>query len=108
MMPIRAVSQSRRGPSRAPLAALAAVAAAGCAGKSRSDAATPATAPQVQEVEMEPIKLQGVKGPDGVQHVVTYDATELFEQGGAALSEKRYDDSVAAYEHLLKEFPAEV
>jgi tetratricopeptide (TPR) repeat protein len=57
---------------------------------------------------MEPIKLQGVKGPDGVQHVVTYDATELFERGGAALSEKRYDDAAVAYEHLLKEFPSEV
>jgi TolA-binding protein len=90
----------------AALAAGGAALATGCAGKARNDAATPASA-KVEEVEMEPIKLQGVKGPDGVQHVVTYDATELFEQGGAALSEKRYDDAVAAYERLLKEFPSE-
>jgi TolA-binding protein len=85
---------------------VAALVAAGCAGKARNDVATPAPA-KVEEVEMDPIKLQGVKGPDGVQHVVTYDATELFEQGGAALAEKRYDDSISAYEHLLKEFPSE-
>jgi TolA-binding protein len=103
MKPIRA-----RPAPRAALAVLAvgAAVASGCAGKARTDVASPA-APQVQEVEMEPIKLQGVKGPDGVQHVVTYDATELFEQGGAALSEKRYDDAISAYDHLLREFPSE-
>jgi TolA-binding protein len=83
-----------------------ALAAAGCAGKARTDAATPATPPP-QEVQMDPIKLHAVKGPDGVQHVETYDATELFERAGAALSEKRYDDAASSYERLLKEFPAE-
>ena len=78
-----------------------------CAGKGRNDVATPQAA-KVEEIEMEPIKLQAVKGPDGVQHVETYDATELFERGGAALSEKRYDDAISAYEHLLKEFPTEI
>jgi TolA-binding protein len=106
MMPIRARAGALA--RLATWAALSVLSAAGCAGKGRHDAANPATGPQVQEVEMEPIKLQGVKGPDGVQHVVTYDATELFEQGGAALSEKRYDDAVSAYDHLLKEFPSEV
>jgi TolA-binding protein len=83
-----------------------ALAAMGCAGKARTDAANPATPPP-QEVQMDPIKLHAVKGPDGVQHVETYDATELFERAGAALSEKRYDDAASAYERLLKEFPAE-
>ena len=73
-----------------------ALAAVGCAGKARNDVATPA-APPPQEVQMDPIKLHAVKGPDGVQHVETYDATELFERAGAALSDKRYDDSASAY-----------
>jgi TolA-binding protein len=95
-MPIRA---------RSPLALVLALASgAGCAGKARNDAAVPA---KVEEVEMEPIKLQAVKGPDGVQHVETYDATELFERAGAALSEKRHEDAISAYERLLKEFPTE-
>jgi TolA-binding protein len=86
-------------------AALAGTLAAGCAGKARNDVVT--GPPKVEEVTMEPIKLQAIKGPDGVQHVVTYDATELFERAGAALSDKRYDESVKAYEQLLKEFPTE-
>jgi TolA-binding protein len=88
------------------LAWVLALAALGCAGKARNDVATPATPPP-QEVQMDPIKLHAVKGPDGVQHVETYDATELFERAGAALSDKRYDDSASAYERLLKEFPTE-
>ena len=76
-----------------------------CAGKGRTDVAvSPA---KVEEIQMEPIKLQAVKGPDGVQRVESFDATELFEGGGAALSEKRYDDAISSYERLLKEFPAE-
>ncbi|HEY2730567.1 MAG TPA: tetratricopeptide repeat protein [Polyangia bacterium] len=85
--------------------ALCVALASACAGKGRNDVAAPGA--KVEEIEMEPIKLQAVKGPDGVQHVETYDATELFERAGAALSEKRYDDAVSAYERLLKEFPAE-
>jgi TolA-binding protein len=52
---------------------------------------------------MDPIKIQAVKGPDGV-HLETFDATELFEQAGAALSADRYDDALKAYDRLLKEF----
>jgi TolA-binding protein len=82
-------------------------AAAGCAGKGRNDATVVPPGGKVEEVEMEPIKLQAVKGPDGVQRVETFDATELFERAGAALSDKRYDDAIKAYEQLLKEFPTE-
>jgi TolA-binding protein len=93
--------------TRIPLIAMTVALGLGaCAGKNRTDVNVPAGV-QVQEVEMEPIKLQAVKGPDGVQHVVTYDATELFERAGAALSERRFPDAVNAYEQLLKEFPSE-
>lgn len=80
---------------------------AACAGKGRNDVAAVPPGAKVEELQMDPIKLQAVKGPDGVQRVEVFDATELFERAGAALSEKRYDDSVWAYERLLKEFPSE-
>jgi len=83
-----------------PFAVVAALTA--CAGKGKNVPAVPAGA-TVEHIEMEPIKFEAVKGPDGV-HVETFDATELFERGGAALSEKRYDDAIRAYEQLLKEF----
>ena len=54
---------------------------------------------------MDPIKIAAVKGPDGV-HLETFDVAELFERAGKALAEKRYDDAIAGYEQLLKEFPA--
>ena len=75
---------------------------AGC-GTTRPPApAVPQNAP-VTEYQMEPIKITAVKGPDGV-HIESIDAAELFEQGGAALSEKRLDAAIAAYDRLLKEF----
>jgi outer membrane protein assembly factor BamD (BamD/ComL family) len=97
-------------PHRLPLAAALALAlatAAGCAHNGPGGAPVVAPGAKVEEVEMEPIKLQAVKGPDGVQHVETFDATELFERAGAALSDKRFDDAIKAYEQLLKEFPSE-
>ena len=80
-----------------------AVALAGC-GTARPPApVVPQNAP-VTEYEMEPMKIQAVKGADGEVHMESFDAAELFERGGAALSEKRYDDSIGAYDRLLKEF----
>ncbi len=75
-----------------------------CATKPPPAPATPAnTGAPVTEYEMEPMKIQAVKGPNGV-HIESFDAAELFESGGAALSDKRYDDAIAAYDRLLKEF----
>ncbi len=83
-------------------AALCALAA--CATKPPPAPATPATAGQpVTEYEMDPIKIEAVKGPDGI-HIESFDAAELFDAAGAALSDKRYDDAIAAYDRLLKEF----
>jgi TolA-binding protein len=75
-----------------------------CATKPPPAPATPATAGQpVTEYDMDPIKITAVKGPEGV-HIESFDAAELFEAGGTALSDKRYDDAIAAYDRLLKEF----
>jgi tetratricopeptide (TPR) repeat protein len=73
-----------------------------CAGKGKNDVAV--GPPPVEYVEMDPIKISAVKGPDGV-HMETYDVAELFERAGKALAEKRYDEAIAGYEQLLKEFP---
>lgn len=78
--------------------------ASGCAHRGPGGPATPATpSAPVTELEMEPIKITAVSGPDGV-HIESFDAAELFEQGGKALGEKRFDDAIAAYDRLLKEF----
>jgi TolA-binding protein len=86
-----------------PIPLALAVALGACAGKGKNAPAVPGAAP-VEHIEMEPIKLEAVKGPDGV-HVESYDASELFERAGKALSDKRYDDAIQAYDQLLKEFP---
>ncbi|HEX2658050.1 MAG TPA: tetratricopeptide repeat protein [Polyangia bacterium] len=74
----------------------------GCAHQGPATPATPATGP-VTQFEMEPIKITAVSDQDGT-HIEAFDAAELFEQGGKALGEKRYDDALAAYDRLLKEF----
>jgi TolA-binding protein len=84
----------------APTLALALTGGAGCAHRQ----VTPGTgAPSVTHLEMEPIKITAVNGPQGVQ-IESFDAADLFDQGGKALSEKRYDEAIAAYDRLLKEF----
>ncbi|HMF41861.1 MAG TPA: tetratricopeptide repeat protein [Polyangia bacterium] len=75
-----------------------------CAGKTRTDTAV--GPPPVEHIEMDPIKISAVKGPDGV-HMETFDVAELFEHAGKALAEKRYDDAIAGYEMLLREFPGD-
>ena len=50
---------------------------------------------------MEPIKITAVSGPDGT-HVEAFDAADLFEQAGKALSEKRYDDAIRGYDRVLE------
>jgi tetratricopeptide (TPR) repeat protein len=73
-----------------------------CAGKAKNDVSV-VQPPPVEHIEMDPIKIAAVKGPDGV-HLETYDVAELFEHAGKALAEKRYDDAIAGYGKLLQEF----
>jgi TolA-binding protein len=101
-MPIKPIHLSRLLVLGAASAAWAALLPA-CATTSATQTKLPAPSVPVTEYEMEPIKIQAVKGPDGV-HIESFDATELFEQAGAALSEKRYDDAIHGYDRLLKEF----
>src|SRR5580704_8996782 len=75
-----------------------------CAGKGKNDVTVVPPGAPVEAIEMDPIKIAAVKGPDGT-HLETYDVTELFERAGAALSEKRPADAARDYDQLLKEFP---
>jgi tetratricopeptide (TPR) repeat protein len=78
------------------------LATAGCVHRGAGPVGPTSAAP-VTSYEMEPIKITAVAGPDGT-HVEAYDAAELFEQAGKALSDKRYDDAIRAYDRVLKEF----
>jgi TolA-binding protein len=90
--------------TRLPVPALALVLLAACAGKGKNEVAVIPAGVPVEQIEMDPIKITAVRGPDGT-HLETYDLTELFERAGAALSAKRYDDAARDYDRLLKEFP---
>jgi TolA-binding protein len=78
----------------------------GCAHTQGPSTPASSASPPVTTYEMEPIKITAVNGPDGV-HVEAYDASELFEQASKALSEKRYDAAISAYDRLLREFEHE-
>src|SRR5262245_3273011 len=91
-------------PKRARIGVVALALVSACAGKAKNDVAV--GPPPVEHIEMDPIKITAVKGPDGV-HLETLDIAELFEHAGKALAEKRFDDAIAAYELLLREFPGE-
>jgi tetratricopeptide (TPR) repeat protein len=93
-MPIKMKITTRIG-----VAGLALVSA--CAGKAKNDVTV--GPPPVEHIEMDPIKISAVRGPDGV-HLETFDVAELFEHAGKALADKRYDDAIAGYERLLREF----
>jgi tetratricopeptide (TPR) repeat protein len=81
----------------------AALALGACAtGGTQAPPANPAT-PAVH-YDMEPIAIEAKGGGAGVQ-IESFDAEELFEQAGAALSQKRYDDAVRLYDKLLASFP---
>ena len=53
--------------------------------------------------DMDPIAIEAKRGEGGVT-IESYDAEELFEQAGSALSQKRYDDAVRLYDKLMGSF----
>lgn len=79
------------------------VVAAGCATSGRSTPASPQNG-EVVRLDMEPIKIEATRDAGGV-HIEAFDAPELFEHAGKALSDKRFDDAIVAYQKLLASFP---
>jgi tetratricopeptide (TPR) repeat protein len=87
---------------RCALLALA-VALGACAGRLPQVPAAP-TNPAVVHYEMEPMAIEATRNTDGVT-IESFDAEELFEQGGAALSDGRHDEAIRFYDRLLVKFP---
>ena len=78
--------------------------AAGCASTDQQAKTGQPGAEPVVHLDMDPIKIEATSDSDGL-HIDAYDAPELFEHGGTALSAKRFDDAVKVYAKLLKSFP---
>lgn len=86
------------------LPSLALVLATACAStEQQSKPGQPGSEPVVH-FDMDPIKLEATSDAEGL-HIDAYDAPELFEHGGTALSAKRFDDAVKVYGKLLMSFP---
>src|SRR5262249_4712640 len=77
-------------------AAVALVAGCATTGRVRSGA---------QRIEMEPMKIEVVRGDGGQQHIEAFDAATLFEQAGADLNQQRFAEAVAGYDRVVKDFP---
>ncbi len=77
---------------------LASVVAAGCATTQGAHKGP------VTTIEMEPMKIEVVRSPEG-KHVEAFDAATLFEQAGEALNAQRFTEAAAAYDRLIKDFP---
>jgi tetratricopeptide (TPR) repeat protein len=56
---------------------------------------------------MEPMAIEASRSAEGLA-VESFDAEELFEQAGAALSSRRHDDAIRFYDKLLARFPDSV
>jgi TolA-binding protein len=88
-------------PTWSPLLALCLASACASTGQ-KNTSATPGQ--DVVRLDMEPIKIEATNAADGL-HIDAYDAPELFEHAGKALSDKRLDDAIKLYGKLLKSFP---
>jgi tetratricopeptide (TPR) repeat protein len=77
--------------------------AVGC-GTSGRGTGTPTGPAAPVHLDMEPIKIEATTDGEGTR-IDAFDASELFERAGQALSDKRFDDALATYGKLLKEFP---
>ena len=74
-----------------------------CATSGAHPPAGPESGPVVK-YEMDPIRIDATHGPGGTQ-IEAYDAPELFEQAGVALSDRRFEAAAKLYAKLLKGFP---
>jgi len=80
------------------LVTVAALSLAACAHTPSPKVAAP---PRETRVEMEPMTFE--RTPTG--EVRTVDAQSLFDEAGAAFSDKRFADTVRLYDELLRRFP---
>lgn len=55
--------------------------------------------------ELEPLRIDVVQGEGGKLESKAYDARTLLDDGNDALMQKRFDEALAAYDHLLADFP---
>ncbi len=78
---------------------------AGACATTRQQGAPLPTPPGVVHYEMEPMAIEATRGSQGLS-IESFDAEELFEQGGAALSAGKQDDAIRFYDKLLAKFPA--
>ena len=83
---------------------VAIVLGAGCAARP-AKVATPASVAGEKVIELEPLRIDVVTTPEGGQTSHVYDARSLLDDGNEALVLRRYDDALAAYDHLLLDFP---
>lgn len=91
-------SAARSVPIRLVLLGLSACATTRSGGRPAVEPSAPVT-----RYEFEPLKIQVVKEGGGT-HIEAFDAADLFEQAGAALSAGRLDDAIGIYDRLLAEF----
>ncbi len=77
--------------------------AAACAHRTVAERVAAPPAPPAA-LEMEPMRIDVERSPDGLR-ARTYDARSLLEDGNEALVLRRYDEAIAAYDHLLTDFP---
>lgn len=85
-----------------------------CACGTTAVSSSPSSSPSAQatqgtaaptKIEMEPLQIQASQSPAGLV-VESFDAQELFERAGAALSSNQLDDAIRLYDRLLTTFPA--
>jgi len=84
---------------------IAASLAAGCGTTARSGTGAPGAPPPVVQLEMEPMKIEATTDAGGTR-IDAYDAAELFERAGRALSDKQHDQAAQTYAKLLSSFPS--
>jgi len=82
--------------------ALLALTLCACASRAAVPRTTPAT-PPVKTVELEPMRIDVVSTERGTE-TRAYDARSLLDDGNASLMLHRYDEALAAYDHLLADF----
>ncbi|HEY3355393.1 MAG TPA: tetratricopeptide repeat protein [Polyangia bacterium] len=64
----------------------------------------PSSQPGVVSIVMEPIQVVA-HTRNGTREYEIFDAAGLFEAAGEALGQKRWDEAIAAYDRMLREFP---